>query len=246
MAATTVSNEPTVFQSCCAACCCLEIRPRDDVADWMLRSDNADAAPSFMQRCLCQCGPEKRVLSGVEDVPQISSLAGATLQYGTHATGGSVQTLKWCKFDKDKRVADLQVFGGFGGTSSVGLWTEPAEKCYWTCLINLGRVCNYSYRFEFAEDWRHVDIKIRANICCCIWPWAPAWFQAPDNCATFSATQTDESTDGKHWVRKSSTCGGEEVYSYDLYEVFTPSGQPGAYHDKLFDGVAPLQMLISR
>jgi hypothetical protein len=88
---------------------------------WML-NDNAAEQPSVFQRvCMCQCAPERRVASGVESVLQIKSLAGATLQFGDHATGGSVQTLKWCQFDRVKRVAQLQVFGGFGGSSSVSL-----------------------------------------------------------------------------------------------------------------------------
>jgi hypothetical protein len=138
--------------SCLNTCCCVEVRLRDDLADWMLSETNAAASPSCMQRLLCQCGPEKRVLSGVENVSEIKGMAGATMQRAPPAwpTGGSVQTLKWAAFDRERRVAQLQVFGGFGGRSNVGLWTEP-DDCKWHCLINLARCCNYSYRFECVQ-----------------------------------------------------------------------------------------------
>ena len=116
------------------------------------------------------------------------------------------------------------VFGGFGGYSSVGLWTEPPAAAHWYFLINLARVCNYTYVFEFAEDWRRVEIKIRGNLCCCCFclPWLPAWFQVPDKCATFSATQLPESKDGSAWSRDSSVCGGEETKTYELLEARAP------------------------
>ena len=73
------------------------------------------------------------------------------------------------------QVAHLEVFGGYGGSSHTGQWTEP-PGCLWRLLfapwvaaagrasvtrsqrmsrlflINLGRCCDYSYRFEFSED----------------------------------------------------------------------------------------------
>ena len=124
------------------SCCCVTQKPRDEIAQWMLLDTNAHASPSCMQMLLCQCRSEERVPSGIEDVPQLAGLAGATLQRAPPdwPTKGSVQTLKWCRYDKEKRVADLQVFGGFGGPSNVGLWTEPVSL-KWHCLINLARCC---------------------------------------------------------------------------------------------------------
>ena len=131
--------------TCATSCCCVILKPRDTLQQWMIIGTNEDVPPSCMQRLLCQCAPERRKPSGVEAVPEIRGLAGASLQRAPPGwpTAGSVQTLKWCQFDKAKRVATLQVFGGFGGLSSVGLWTEP-DVARWYCLINLARCCNYS------------------------------------------------------------------------------------------------------
>ena len=138
------------------SCCCVTQKPRDEIAQWMLLDTNAHASPSYMQMLLCQCRSEERVPSGIEDVPQLAGLAGATLQRAPPdwPTKGSVQTLKWCRYDKEKRVADLQVFGGFGGPSNVGLWTEPVSL-KWHCLINLARCCVRARALErsLARAW---------------------------------------------------------------------------------------------
>lgn len=179
-----VPVKPQKSSSMLAMCCCVEEQPRETLPQWMLLNTNASAQPSLMQRLLCQCGPEARVSNGIEDIPEIRGVAGGLLQSAPPdwPTKGSVQTLKYCKFDKEKRVATIQVFGGFGGPSSVGLWTEPGGSCKWYFLINLARCCNYSYRFEFSEDWRHADIKIMANFCCvcCVPPCFPACCALPD------------------------------------------------------------------
>ena len=135
-------SAPVIQDGWLQSCCCVTQRPRDEIAQWMLLDTNAHASPSCRQMLLCQCGSEERVPSGIEDVPQLAGLAGATLQRAPPdwPTKGSVQTLKWCRYDKEKRVADLQVFGGFGGPSNVGLWTEPVSL-KWHCLINLARCC---------------------------------------------------------------------------------------------------------
>ena len=135
-------SAPVIQDGWLQFCCCVTQKPRDEIAQWMLLDTNAHASPSCMQMLLCQCRSEERVASGIEDVPQLAGLAGATLQRAPPdwPTKGSVQTLKWCRYDKEKRVADLQVFGGFGGPSNVGLWTEPISL-KWHCLINLARCC---------------------------------------------------------------------------------------------------------
>ena len=91
----------------CDAICCQSLEDRDELAAWMIQSDDATLPPSLCQRCLCQCGPAARLPSGIEKIPEISSLAGATLQDGTHSTAGSVQTLKWADFDAHKHTARM-------------------------------------------------------------------------------------------------------------------------------------------
>lgn len=229
--------------------CCVELKRRERLNEWMILDDNAHAAPSLIERLLCRCTSAARSNSHIADVPQIRGLAGATLQRGPPdwRTSGSVQTLKWSHFDEEKRVATLQVFGGFGGLPSSGLWTEK-DVLAWYCLINLGRLCNYSYRFEFYDDWRSADIKIMSNCCgcvpCCL-PCCPAWCTVPDWLMKFNAVQVGEKVDGSHWVRNSSYFGAPMQYSYDLVEVVRPDGSPGAYFDDLAK-VAPEAMLVSR
>ena len=149
-------SAPVIQDGWLQSCCCVTQKPRDEIAQWMLLDTNANASPSCMQMLLCQCRSEERVPSGIEDVPQLAGLAGATLQRAPPdwPTKGSVQTLKWCRYDKEKRVADLQVFGGFGGPSNVGLWTEPVSL-KWHCLINLARCCVRARALErsLARAW---------------------------------------------------------------------------------------------
>ena len=169
-------------------------------------------------------------------------------------------------------MAHFQVFGGCGGPPTVGQWTEPVAAI-WYFLINVARCCNYTYQFEFSEDWRQADIKIKCNCCCCLPPCCciPPWFQAPDWCAKFDMVQADASTDGarpvadrmkpfahrprqqrllrfvagSHWIRRSSICGKPLTKSYDLVEAFKPDGSPGRFHDRLAT-MAPAVMLVSR
>ena len=237
----------------CDKICCQSLEDRDELAAWMIQSDDATVPPSLCQRCLCQCGPAARLPSGIEKIPEISSLAGATLQDGTHSTAGSVQTLKWAEFDAHKHTARMQVFGGaFTGRGATGVWTEP-NKCTWNCLINLARCFNYTYFFEFSPDWRKADIKIQSNCpfgCCCLWC-VPAYCTLPSCCVAFNMVQTDDSKDGSRWARNSSSCAccgdpnAKMKYTYDLVEVLKPDGTPGRYHEKIAT-VAPKQMLISR
>ena len=172
-------------QTCMATCCCLDVHGRDSVVDWMLHSDNSNEQPSLLQRLICQCGPEMRTANDIINVPEIRSLSGVTLQSAPPdwPTKGSLHTLKYCVFDRETRVAEQQVFGGFGKLSSVGLWTEPAGKCHWDFLMNLARLCNYTYHYEFSEDWREMKINIKANLCCLCFglpPCMPAWCTVPD------------------------------------------------------------------
>jgi len=185
-----------------------------------------------MQLALCHCSrPQRRTHSGVEEVPQISSLAGATLQRGRHSTGGSVQTLKWADYDADRRRAYMHVFGGFGGEPHVGHWTEPADNFAWLGLMCLARVCTYGYTFQFAEDFSRADIFITGNCCCCLllpcvplWC-SPGWFTIPSSLVAFEMVQAEGSSDGSFWRRNSSTCGQPFKHTYDLVEVFRPTAR---------------------
>lgn len=241
---TTMIEPPTA--TCMESCCCVVVKPRKDLAQWLLVNEET-LAPSPMMYFLGDCSGKARVKSGIDAIPQISSLAGATLQRGEHSTGGSVQTLKWAVFDAEKRVAHLEVFGGAGKPGNqTGQWTEPNISA-WYCLINLARCCDYSYVFHFSEDWRRADIDIKANCCClcCVPPCVPAWFTLPRSLVAFEMVQAEDSTDGSRWIRNSSVLGKPYTYTYDLVEVLKPDATPGRFHADLAR-VAPEQMLISR
>ena len=229
---TGMMDEPTSRSFYPETCCCVFIQPRASLPQWMLLEDRSGVDASLLDRLLCHCGPKQRVHSGIEGVAEIKSLAGATLQRGEHSTGGSVQTLKWCSFDKEKRVAHLEVFGGVGGDLHSAQWTEPGDSCVWPVLMTIARCCDYSYRFKFSEDWRRADILIETNLCCVcclpIPPCVPAWCTVPSSLVAFEMVQSDDSTDGSFWYRNSSTCGGPFKKSYDLVEVYKPDGK--AHH----------------
>jgi len=243
---------------CFANLCCQEVRSRDDVSTWML-SNNADAEPSLLQRvCLLQCGPEARTPSTIIKVPELAGLAGITVQSDTgQGSTGSLQTLKWAIYDEETRVARMQVFGGWGGHASVGWWTEPADERQWNCLINVARLCNYTYEFRFSTDYRHADIYIQGNLTGGCFPLipglpcVPAWFTIPSCCIHFEMEQTDfagpgQALDGKNWIRKSYCCGKAfQVNEYELAQVYDSDGNK---NDEYFDRIeqAPMALLISR
>jgi len=77
-------SEPSSL-SCKERCFCVAVKPRSSLAQWMLLDDHSTKPQSLAQKLLCHCKPEKRVNSGVGDVPQIASLAGATLQRGSYS-----------------------------------------------------------------------------------------------------------------------------------------------------------------
>lgn len=235
------------FQECLASCCCLKIEDRDSVGEWMLAPETPP--PSLLQRlCFCQCAPAVRPTSGLEFDEQLRGLAGVTLQYGDHDTAGSLQTLKWGKYDPSTRVLDLPVFSGWWGPfPSTGHWTEPASKYHWYFLENLARVAGYTYEFRFSEDKRSADIKIKGNIgvlCCACFPCCPRWFTVPDCCVAFDMRESSDCSDGTHWDRYSSSCGGEKKFTYNLVTVINSDGSKGPYYEKLALQ-APKQMLIT-
>lgn len=240
---------PTAVQSCVAACCCLQIKERDTVGDWML-SSNADGQPSLFQRLVCQCGPRERKNANLESVhPNLRGLAGVTIQNGTHPTAGSLQTLKWVRWNPKKRQADLPVFGGFFGDT--GVWTEPVA-CYWCFQMNLSRCANYKYRFTFDEDYKHATIDIVTNPltgCCpcaplCCIPCCPAWLVIPRCCVAFDMNLTEGADDGSSWDRRSKVCCRPWELTYVLQEVITFDGQRGKYYENLAQK-APEQVMIT-
>jgi len=228
-------------------CCCVSIRRRDDVAQWMLLDEHTED-PSLLSRCLCNCAPAPRLPGGIEKEPRIAAFAGVTVQKAPPdwPTQGSLQGLKFTPFDPVTRVAEKQVFGGFGGLPDTGTWTEPASDCKWYVLMSLARCGNYTYSFEFDEDFRRADIKIKLNpcfLCTCV-PCVPAWCTVPDSLAKFDMVQADDSTDGSEWIRRSSSGGKPLKESYRLRVVYNPDGTPGRFHGDLVE--APEQMIVSR
>ena len=86
---------------------------RDDLLQAIVLNKKSPP-PSCLQRLLCDCGSGERTASGIQDIPEISNLAGLLLQNGdeTHSTNGTVFTLKWGEFNKETRVGE---WGGAGG-----------------------------------------------------------------------------------------------------------------------------------
>jgi len=243
-------------------CCCLSVRDRDTAPEWMLKQTTThgmkpgDLGPSWYARCCwCMCSPEERHASGLSEVEQLKGLAGVTVQDGDHDTAGSLETLKWTKWDPASRVLESGVFGGFYNHRGVGLWTEPTrpccKSCLWSCLVNVARNANYGYHFQFSEDLRRADISIRGNmgiLCCCIpiccCPFVPQC-TIPRWCCNHSMEQAEDSTDGTHWVRYKGVCCKAPKKYYDLRTVFNADGSDGPYIETLTLRT-PKQVQISR
>ena len=99
----------------------VEVKPRSEQVYAMILDDRANAEPSCIERCLYHCSPKKRAPSGIADVPEIANLSSVLFQDGDHSTANTAMTLKWAVFDKEKRVADLKAYGGFGGEVSLSV-----------------------------------------------------------------------------------------------------------------------------
>lgn len=228
---------------CLACCCCVKTHNRDDSNDFMLAEFSEP--PSLFQRLfMCQCSPEKRTSARLEFQEQLRGLAGITIQDGDHSTAGTLLTLKWMKYDPQTRTGNLQVFGGFGGSASTGLWSEDPSKLPWYCLMNLGRCANYQYHFEWNEDFSFADISIKGNpliLCCICIPCVPAWFTIPHCCCNFSMKRTSD--DGTSWDRYTSRGGGEPVYTYTLKTVYDTDGSKGPHFAAI--SKAPQQVMVT-
>jgi len=153
------------------------------------------------------------------------------------------QTLKWCKFDFEKREAAIQVFGGFGGTrGSQGLWTAP-PTCSSAVATNTLRACNLTYVLRFSNDWRRADVDVRCNGCCCV-PCLPPCLSLPPSCLRSELRQTKRSHDGSEWERDSAVCGGELQLQYMLRVAIDETGRRGKYPMSLKD--APPLVFMTR
>jgi hypothetical protein len=215
---------------------------RDDLLQRIVLND-VSPQPSWLQRFLCDCGSGARKASGIQDIPEIANLAGLLLQNGdeTHSTNGTIFTLKWSDFDKETRVAQLEVYGGCGSQQHTGAWSALNNQ-KWKLLSMVGRCCNYSYRFQFSEDWQRADIDIKGN--CCLIPCCKPWFSIPKSWCAFQMEQAEDSKNGSHWIRTSSKKGGAFVVAYSLEAVYTPDGDPTEFVENL--SFAPEKMILSR
>jgi len=175
---------PSMTEKLTECCFGVDVKDRSELLQSMLLDDHSPP-PSWCQRLLCDCGASrKRTISGIQDIPEISNLAGLLIQNGdpaTHATSGTLFTLKYADFDKETRIGERHVYGGCGGQQHTGQWPALQNKT-WLTALTIGRCCNYSYRFTFTEDWQKADIEIRENLCCvacCLPPCSKAWFGIP-------------------------------------------------------------------
>merc|ERR1712007_366299 len=227
------------------------VEDRDTAPTWMLNKSFTWAPSLYARCCWCMCAPEERKNSGLDQISQLRGLAGVTVQKGSHSTAGSLETLKWARWDAQTRVLEEVVFGGFYSRSSLGLWTEPTtplwKSALWCCLMNLGRNSMYQYRSEFSEDYRRADIKVQGNIafvCCCCCPFCPAWFTIPTCLNEQYMVQAPDSTDGTHWVRYCGVCSQPATKYYDLKTAWNVDGTPGPGYDDVFL-FAPKQVQIT-
>jgi len=207
--------------------------------------------PSYLQCILLDCsgGPKKRVQGGIQDVPEISNLAGLLHQNSgnrgedAHSTNGTLLTLKWADYDKDTRTASLQVHGGYGKSASTGYWSL-LDNQKWRLLGAVSRCCNYSYFFHFSEDYQRADIKMKVNLgCICCKPWAPI----PEMIiGKFNMEQYPDSENGSHWKRSTAPPGGGPfTFSYSLEAAYKPDGTPTKFLENL-EKNAPKSMLLTR
>ena len=218
--------------------------------------DERPNPPSLVQTC-CFCSlNERRVISGLAEVPELRGLAGITMQVGGGAEN-NVQTAKWATFDPKARIAITRnvsgaVCCGMCASSQLSTWVVGLPKgCPFLCCLSFSmsmcqRQCDCGYKFIFDESYSRADIKILVNCCPCI-PCVPAWCQLPDSLVKFEMVQevTDGRMDGSHWIRNSSQCGGPMKKTYDLKEVFLPDGSPGRFHHSFVEN-APKVYYMNR
>ena len=70
-------------------------------------------------------------------------------------------------------------------------------------------------------------------------PCVPAWCQVPDGLVKFDMVQVDGVSDGSHWIRNSSVCGGPMKKTYELKEVYHADATPARFHSIFIDRAPP-------
>lgn len=235
------------LSSTVTSCCCLKIYDRDAAVHQILSETTDPDGPSLLARlCWCQCAPIPRKDAGIKDIEAISAFAGVTLQSGSHATAGSLETLRWGDYDAATRTLRTTGFGGWYQPYNTGTWTEPINPI-WCFLLTLGRIGNATYEFKFSEDFQRADIIGRGNLlvfCCCCCPCIPPWFSLPECLIKNYMVQADSSVRGDHFECYSGFCGQEPRYYYDLLAVYTIDGQ-GTRWTRLVDELAPAQVMMT-
>ncbi|CAK9020494.1 unnamed protein product [Durusdinium trenchii] len=218
---------------CCppaaTACCCLKTYDRDAAVQQILALTTDPDGPSLLGRlCWCQCQPIPRPTTGIEEVDEISNLAGVTLQYGNHVTAGSLESLRWATYDAATRTATATGFGGWYQPWYTGSWSEPAGDPIWCFLLWLARVGNATYEFQFSEDFQQAEIIPKGNLgvfCCCCCPCIPGWAPIPSCITRNYMVQADSSVKGDHWERFQGNCGRTPSLYYEIYTVYTIDGK---------------------
>jgi len=227
----TAAAEASFWQRTIANCCCVGVVSRAEVRNVLLAERAPE--PSLLARCcLCKCSAEERVANGLQDIPGARGFAGITVQDGSvidmTPTQNALETTKWALFDKGERTLLLSPYGRFGGPpGSSGAWTAP-PNLGGALAINAARLCGYSYRLRFSEDFRQTTFQVLCNLCCCL-PCVPPVFPAPMSLVRFEATQTERSRDGTEWLRQSFLLGNPMANRYLLRTVHGPDGSPGPY-----------------
>lgn len=239
-----MSSIPTSIQNCLLG---VKSKNHSELVKDVL-SDTAPP-PSCIQCILGDCcGRKKRVPSGIQDVPEISNLAGLLHQNGADTvfgsrTNGTIFTLKWADYDKETRTAVVQVYGGYGPKASTGYWSI-LDNQKWRTISCLGRICNYSYFFTFSEDYQRADINMKVNLgCLCCKP----WFKIPASLiGKFEMEQYPDSKNGSHWKRNSAKSADEEFsFAYSVETAYKSDGTPTEYAEQ-FEEYAPKTMLLTR
>ena len=237
---------------CCptalTSCCCLKTYDRDSAILQLLGESTDPDGPSLLGRlCWCQTEPIPRPSSGIEDIEAIRNLAGVTLQAGSHLTAGSLEILRWGKFDAEARTLTATGFGGFKQPWYTGSWTEPAGDPIWCFLMWLARVGNATYEFRFSEDFQRADIIPQGNLgvfCCCCCPCIPPWFELPACLTRNFMVQADSSIKGDHWERFQGNCNQTPTFYYDIYAVYDPEGKETRW-SQLAREQAPAQVMMT-
>jgi hypothetical protein len=201
-----------------------------EIADWNPGAIlNARANASWLE-WVCLCGVNLNDRLPASTVPE--TLRGITYQGGKNGSG-SLQTLDYVEWDHATRSGlssqwdPGQWNGGFrkkGQSLSSTLVKSPIN-----CI---GRLCQFSYKFQFNEEYTFGQITPVLN-CCCIIPVIPPcvspWFEVPTSVCDW--TMERKTNEDKLWARKSKMCPMCCNCNYD-YTLFKVVG----YKDNMIPG----------